>query len=435
MAANAANDCGRSPESTPRSTSIARRRIAVGFFVAGAASALPHAARSSRPASAVSTRGRDDVLEERVLDHSLAIELDHRFVRAGGLPDGVAVDGVGQLEQSVVAASWPRAARFRTARGARRASGVEDVPGDGRVLPEPGDGGQKCEPRPSRCDFFFQFEVAAVGGAASFVEHVGVEAIVGAVAIDHVFVGGAEQLVAAVVVSRDLRSRILFASLRRRSARRWICRSGRLPAEIERRHLPIGLGVGFQEGEELGDQRPLVVAGRALLVFDRPQPAEGERMERGVAVFERRVFDLADPLQHEGHRGDAVAAIEQRFDDQLKCLRRIELVDEHSPEFDVARGGARFVPGAEGPGDEIRRDFDFLCHESFDAADAGRGVFVPPAGESIEGGRKNRARARRRRARPLRSRRGRRDRESARRARSNRRRGNRGPCFRSRGTG
>ena len=112
-------------------------------------------------------------------------------------------------------------------------------------------------------------------------------------------------------------------------------------------------------------------------------------MERGVAVFERRVIDLADPLQHEGHRGDAIAAIEKRLDDQLKRFGRIELVDEHSPEFDVARGSARFVPGAQGPGHEIRRDFDFLADESFDAADAGRGVLVPPGGESIEGGGEN----------------------------------------------
>ena len=86
-------------------------------------------------------------------------------------------------------------------------------------------------------------------------------------------------------------------------------------------------------------------------------------MERGVAIFERRVFDLADPLQHEGHRGDAVAALEQRFDDQLKRLGRIELVDEQSPELHVAGGGAGFVPGGQCAGDEIGRDFDFLADE------------------------------------------------------------------------
>ena len=102
-------------------------------------------------------------------------------------------------------------------------------------------------------------------------------------------------------------------------------------------------------------------------------------MERGVAVFERRAFDLADPLQHEGHRGDLVAALQQRFDDQLKRLGRIELIDEHPPEFHVAGGGAGFVPGGQRAGHEVRRDFDFLAHEPLDAADAGRGVFVPPA--------------------------------------------------------
>ena len=126
-------------------------------------------------------------------------------------------------------------------------------------------------------------------------------------------------------------------------------------------------------------------------------------MERGVAIFERRVFDLADPLQHEGHRGDAVAALEQRFDDQLKRLRRIELVDEQSPELHVARRRAGFVPGGKRTGNEIRRDFDFFADDAFDAADAGRGVFVPPGGESAERGARIRLRAWRRRARPLRS--------------------------------
>ena len=89
------------------------------------------------------------------------------------------------------------------------------------------------------------------------------------------------------------------------------------------------------------------------MLFDGPQPAERERMERGVAVFERRPLDLAEPLHHQGHRGDLVAAVQQRFDHQLKRLGRIELIDEHPPELHVARRGARFVPGAERPGHEV----------------------------------------------------------------------------------
>ena len=80
--------------------------------------------------------------------------------------------------------------------------------------------------------------------------------------------------------------------------------------------------------EELCDEGPLVGAAGVLEVFDGTEPTEGERVERGIAIFERRVLDLTDPLQHEGHRGDAVAAVEERFDDQLKRFRRIELIDE-----------------------------------------------------------------------------------------------------------
>ena len=140
-------------------------------------------------------------------------------------------------------------------------------------------------------------------------------------------------------------------------------------------------------------------------------------MERGVAIFERRVFDLADPLQHEGHRGHAIAAIEQRFDDQLKRLGRIELVDEQPPELHVAGRGAGFVPGGQRTGDEVGRDFDFLADQAFDAADAGGGVFVPPAGEPVERGGEIGFALRRRRARPLRSRHGRTGRGFARPAR------------------
>ena len=47
--------------------------------------------------------GGDDVFEQRILDHSLAVGLDHRFVRAARLRNRVAMDGVGQLQQPVVA--------------------------------------------------------------------------------------------------------------------------------------------------------------------------------------------------------------------------------------------------------------------------------------------------------------------------------------------
>ena len=123
--------------------------------------------------------------------------------------------------------------------------------------------------------------------------------------------------------------------------------------------------------------------------FDGPQPAQRERVERGVAIFERRALDLADPLQHERHRGDLVAALQQRFDDQLKRLGRIELIDEHPPELDVAGRRAGLVPGGQRAGHEVRGDLDFLAHEPLDAADAGRGVFVPPGGEPLERGGKH----------------------------------------------
>jgi len=44
------------------------------------------------------------------------------------------------------------------------------------------------------------------------------------------------------------------------------------------------------------------------------------------------------------------------------------------------------VPGGQCAGDEVGRDFDFFAQKAFDAADAGGGVFVPPAGEPIERG-------------------------------------------------
>ena len=65
--------------------------------------------------------------------------------------------------------------------------------------PQPGDGREEFQPLAKPLGFFFQLEFAA---DAALVDHVGVEAIVGAVAIDHVFVGGAVELFGLVVVPR-----------------------------------------------------------------------------------------------------------------------------------------------------------------------------------------------------------------------------------------
>ena len=65
------------------------------------------------------------------------------------------------------------------------------------MAPEPRDRGKEFEPLAEALGFFFELELAAVG---AFVDHVGVEAVVGAVAIDHVFVGGAVKLLGVVVL-------------------------------------------------------------------------------------------------------------------------------------------------------------------------------------------------------------------------------------------
>ena len=328
-------------------------------------------ARISRPALAVSTQ----VAMMCSSSESLIIRCRSNSTIDSCEPLGLRDrDSDGRLRPAPAAcraATRPAGTSSRAARGARLSWRVH-LPGDGDVPPEPGDRGQELQSLAEALGFFFQLELAAVG---VFVDDVGVEAVVGAVAVDHVFVGGAVELLGLVVLPRARR--------RPRRRRRRGLRSSSSSSdsssigfehrsssssstaasldEFELGHLPVDFGAGFQVLEELGHERPLVGAAGVLVFFDGPQPAERERMERGVAIFERRVFDLADPLQHEGHRGDAVAALEQRFDDQLKRFGRIELIDEHPPEFHVAGGSAGLVPGGRARRRRGWSRLRFLC--------------------------------------------------------------------------
>ena len=113
--------------------------------------------------------GRDDVLEQRVLDHPLPIVFDHRLMRAAGRTDADSGGRLRSARAGLRSGSSLRAARFRAARHARAASGEKTSQADGRVLPEPGDGGQEFEPLAESLRFFFQLEFGAVGGRPSSI--------------------------------------------------------------------------------------------------------------------------------------------------------------------------------------------------------------------------------------------------------------------------
>ena len=157
------------------------------------------AARISRPAlDGFDTRG-DDVFEQRIFDHSLAVGLDHRFVRAAW----AARSGSGERRRPARAAgrseSSPRCTSFRAARGdrdrcRRRIFQAIATCRQSRATVE-----RNSSRWPSR---WASSSSSNSLPSVALVDHVGVEAVVGAVAIDHVFVGGAVQLVGFVVVPR-----------------------------------------------------------------------------------------------------------------------------------------------------------------------------------------------------------------------------------------
>ena len=191
-----------SPVSTPRRTSTDGAVVDFAFFLYVASAFVDRARRGqNQPAGAYGfDASGDDVFEQRIFDHSLPVGLDHRFVRCLWLDDWVAVDGVGQLQQAIVTGHCLAAPAFVELMAVGLSLGVA-LPGDCDVPPEPGDGGEEFEPLAEALGFFFELEFAA---RAALVDHIGVEAVVGAVAIDHVFVGGAVELFDFAVFPRFL---------------------------------------------------------------------------------------------------------------------------------------------------------------------------------------------------------------------------------------
>ena len=141
----------------------------------------------------------DDVLEQRILDHPLAVEFDHRVVRAGRLRNRIAMHRLEQLQQFVVARDGllaPVVEQLLPVGLSQPTSMLQAIAAcrHSRAIVV-----RNSSRWPSRWASSSSSNSAAVG---VFVDDVGVEAIVGAVAIDHVFVGGAVQLVGLVVVPR-----------------------------------------------------------------------------------------------------------------------------------------------------------------------------------------------------------------------------------------
>ena len=134
-------------------------------------------------------------------------------------------------------ASQPESTSWRSAPSPPAA-----VRGHGGHLPQLRQRGQERQPQEDPLGFRDQLEIGRV--LAPF-QHFAFEAVVGAVAIGHVLVGGVEDVVFVLVVVRVPRA---FAGLRSRR------RPARTPAPASM------LGVGFQVIEKLPRQRPAVAA-------------------------------------------------------------------------------------------------------------------------------------------------------------------------------
>ena len=110
------------------------------------------------------------------------------------------------------------------------------------------------------------------------LEHLAFDAVVGAVAVGHVFVGRAEQVVFVVRLPS-----VFSATLP-------ACRvvAERLGGHLEAGHLPILLGVGFEVVEELPRQRPALRGRHAASRRGRPVAAAGGRRLQLAARGRRR---------------------------------------------------------------------------------------------------------------------------------------------------
>ena len=210
-------------------------------------------------------------------------ELQQLFVTGSGLIAPV-VEQVATLDEGRLF----RGAGF-TLRSSPAARGwVFDTPGDGDLSPHTGDRGEEVEMAADALGFFLELVLGSVG---IFLDDVGIEAIVGAIAIDDILIGGAVELVGLIVVPGFVVVIVLIVSIERIKEFDRIFQlgdqlliiflfiGGVLSGELKFGHLPIGFGTGFEVRKELSDERPLIDAGRDVLFLDGTKPAQGKCVE------------------------------------------------------------------------------------------------------------------------------------------------------------
>ena len=110
---------------------------------------------------------RNDLLEQRIFDHPPPIVFDVRLVRAAGRAD---CDSRARLRSARAGLRSGRGLvlpRFEQSRAARRLRARRRPRQIAACFQSRATVVKKASRRPSRCDFFFQLEVGAVGRAAS----------------------------------------------------------------------------------------------------------------------------------------------------------------------------------------------------------------------------------------------------------------------------
>ncbi len=374
---------------------------------------------STRAASAISVAGDDDLFQEELLELAAAIELDQRVVVSPRGGDRIVLHRAEQFAELFAPLGGQRKPG-----GQRRVAivrdGVEFRRADGGQLPQPADRGQQGQVGAEPIGLGHQFEV---GRLAPGVQGLALEAVVGRVAVDHVFIGRAEQVV-RLVVGRFV---FLFVVLIRHFVLERLVR-GRFrpqPFQFQRRHAEELFGVGLDVIEELSGQGPAVFGGRrqsgkrgaesgsrtfrptrraplfvfrfSLSLFRFPlsafrfrffvvapnvfHPAEGQEVERRDPVGQRNLRCLAEPVDQQGHRCHQVVVLQQGIHQRGIGPGRAELLGVLAPEGDVSGRRPGAVPGGQGLGHLLGRLPCLAAGEALHLADLTAGELVPPAGQ------------------------------------------------------
>ena len=206
-----------------------------------------------------------------LLDAAPAIEFQQRIAARRGRRNAPLVDRPQQHAAAVVSLS--------VACSSQRCERLDRQSGDGEQGPQASTAffhseatvRRKRQSLADAADFVLQLEIG--GRRRARLEHVRFDAVARAVDVHHVVVGGAEQ----VPSRRRLRRR------RPRSSDSSVVRGFAAGAEqVQGRHLPKVFGVGFQQLEELADQRlPLVRAERRRrIAVARRQTSLSQRCAR-----------------------------------------------------------------------------------------------------------------------------------------------------------